>query len=127
MHLLHSVPKLDAEPRQDVALPRVVLCVHARLHLLVLDHAHAKLLPRLGRVERRARAFDLRQQLLPVRERVAQSVKHVFRLEIPQRLELQPLGHVVLQLLHLVLYQHEWALQRIIREARELGEISFLF
>jgi hypothetical protein len=88
VHLLHRVPELDAKAGQDVPLPRVVLCVHARLHLLVIHHAHAKLLLRLRRVERGARALDLRQQLLPERERVAQPVEDVFGFEVPEGLEL---------------------------------------
>ena len=95
VHFLHRIAELDAESRQNVALPRVVLGVHARLHLLVIHDAHAKFLPRLRRVERRARALDLGQELLPKRERVAQAIEYVFRLEVPQRLELQPFGHVV--------------------------------
>lgn len=68
VHLLHRIAELDAEARQNVALPRVVLGVDARLDLLVIHDAHAKLLLRLRRVERRARALDLRQELLPERE-----------------------------------------------------------
>ena len=122
MHLLHRITKLHAEPRENVALPRVVLGVHARLHLLVIDDAHPELLLSLRRVERRARTLDLRQELLPERERVAQPVEHVFRFEVPEGLELQPFGDVVFQLLHLALYECERALQRIVREARELEE-----
>ena len=97
MHLLHRISELDAEATQDVPLPRVVLRVHARLHLLVVDHAHAERLLRLGRVERRTRLLDLRQQLLPVRERVSESVEDVFCLKVPERLELQPFSDVVLE------------------------------
>jgi hypothetical protein len=120
MHLLHRIPKLHAEPRENVALPRVVLGVHARLHLLVIDDAHSKLLLRFRRVERRACALDLRQELLPVCERVAESVEDVFCLEVPQRLELQPFGDVVFQLLYFGLDEHEWSLQRVVGELREL-------
>ena len=126
VHFLHRIAELDAESRQNVALPRVVLGVHARLHLLVIHDAHAKFLLRLRRVERRARTLDLGQELLPQRERVAQAIEHVFRLEVPQRLELQPFGDVVFQLLYFDLYEREWALQRIVRKARELGRVSFL-
>ena len=80
MHFLHRIPKLDAEPGQNIALPRVILGIHARLHLLIIHDAHAKLLLRLRRVERRPCTLDLRQKLLPVRERVPESVEHVFRL-----------------------------------------------
>jgi hypothetical protein len=96
VHFLHRITELDAKPRQNVSLPRVVPCVDPRLDLFVIDHADAKLLLRLRRVERRARALDLRQELLPVRERVAQPVEDVFGLEVPEGLELQPFGHVVL-------------------------------
>lgn len=126
MHLLHRITKLHAEPRENVALPRVVLGVHARLHLLVIDDANPKLLLRLRRVERRARALDLRQELLPIGERVAEAVEDVFCLEVPERLELQPFRDVVFQLLDFGLDEHEWSLQRVISELRELEKrVSF--
>jgi len=61
VHFLHRIAELDAEPGQDITLPRVILCVHARLHLLVIHDAHAEFLLRLRRVERRTRALDLGQ------------------------------------------------------------------
>jgi hypothetical protein len=125
VHLLHRIPKFHAEPREDVALPRVVLGVHARLHLLVINNADPELLLRLRRVERRARALDLRQELLPVRERVAEAVEDVFGLEVPERLELQPFRDVVFQLLDLGLDENEWLLQRVIGELCELGKSQF--
>ena len=126
MHLLHRITKLHAEPRENVALPRVVLGVYARLHLLVIDDANPKLLLRLRRVERRARALDLRQELLPIGERVAEAVEDVFCLEVPERLELQPFRDVVFQLLDFGLDEHEWSLQRVISELRELEKrVSF--
>lgn len=97
MHLLHRIPELDAKTAEDIALPRVILSVDARLHLFVVDHAHAERFLRLGRVERRTRLLDLRQQLLPVRERVSESVEDVFCLKVPERLELQPFSDVVLE------------------------------
>ena len=124
MHLLHRITKLHAEPRENVALPRVVLGVYARLHLLVIDDANPKLLLRLRRVERRARALDLRQELLPIGERVAEAVEDVFCLEVPERLELQPFRDVVFQLLDFGLDEHEWSLQRVIGELRELEKES---
>ena len=126
VHLLHRIAELDAEPGQNIALPRVILGIHARLHLLIVHDAHAKLLLCLRRVERRPCTLDLRQKLLPMRERVPESVEHVFRLEIPQRLELQPLGDVILKLLHFALYERERALQRVIREASELERFRCL-
>ena len=83
MHLLRRIPELHTELRQDDPLPRVVLGVHPRLHLLIIDDAHAKLLLRLHRVERCARALNLRQELLPVCKEVAEAVEHVFCLEVP--------------------------------------------
>ena len=80
MHLLHRVAKLHPEPGQNIALPRVVLGVHARLHLLIIHDTHAEFLLRLRRVKRRPCSLDLRQKLLPMRERVPESVEHVFRL-----------------------------------------------
>ena len=88
MHLLHRIPQFHAEPRENVALPGIVLGVHARLHLLVIDYADPELLLRFRRVEGRARALDLRQELLPIGERVAEAVEDVFCLEVPERLEL---------------------------------------
>jgi hypothetical protein len=55
-----------------------------------------------------------------VRERVPEPVEDVFGLQVPERLELEPFGDVVLQLLYFALYEREWALQRVVREAREL-------
>ena len=55
-----------------------------------------------------------------MRERVAELVEHVFGLEIPERLELQPFGDVVFQLLDLGLDKHEWSLQRIVCDLVEL-------
>ena len=80
MHFLHRIAKLDAKPGQNIALPRVISGVHARLHLLIIHDAHAKFLLRLRRVERRPCTLDLRQKLLPMCERVPESVEHVFRL-----------------------------------------------
>lgn len=79
MHFLHRIAKLDAEPRQYIALPRVILGVHPRLHLLIVHDAHAKFLLRLCRVERRPCTLNLRQKLLPMRERVPESIEYVFR------------------------------------------------
>ena len=107
MHLLHRIAQLDPEPTQNVPLPRVVLGVHPRLHLLVIDDAHAETALRLRRVERRARFFDFGEELLPVCERVAEAVEDVFGFEIPKGLELQPFGDVVFQLLDLEFDERE--------------------
>ena len=88
--------------------------------LLIIDDAYTELLLRLRRVECRARALDLSQKLLPVCERIAEAVEHVFYLEVPQRLELRPFGDVVLQVLYIGLYEHEWSLQRVVGELGEL-------
>lgn len=80
VHLLHRIAKLHAEPAENIALPRVVFGVHARLDLLVVDNAHAKRLLRVRCVKCRPRLFDLGQQLLPIRERVAQAVEDIFGL-----------------------------------------------
>lgn len=124
VHLLHRVPELDAEAGEDVALPRVVLGVHARLHLLVVDDADPKGLLRLGRVERRARLLDLCEKLLPVRERVAEPVEDVFGLEVPERLELEPLGNVVFERLDLRLDERERLLEGCVGESCKLCAMS---
>ena len=80
MHFFHRIAKLDAEPGQNIPLQRVILGVHARLHLLIIHDTDAKFLMRLRRVEGRSCTLDLGQELLPVRERVSKSVEHVFRL-----------------------------------------------
>lgn len=126
MHLLHRVAQLDAEPAQNIALPRIVLGIHAGLHLLIVDNTDAERLLCVRRVECRARLLDLREQLLPVRERVAQAVEHEFGLEVPERLELQPFCDVLLELLHLALDQRERTLQRRVVKVCELGDASGL-
>ena len=121
MHLLHRVAELDTEATQDVALPGVVLGVDARLHLLVVDDAHAERLLRLRSVERGTRLLDLRKELLPMSEIFAETIKDVFRLQIPQRLELQPLRDVLLQFLYFVLNQIEGTLESGVREMCQLN------
>lgn len=59
MHLLHRIAQFDSESTENIALPRVVLGVDSRLHLLVVDDAHAKRFLGIGRVERRPRFLDL--------------------------------------------------------------------
>lgn len=95
MHLLHLVTQLRTEPHQDIALPRIVLRVHTRLHLFVFDDTErTERTCGLRRVERRARLLYFSQELLPGREVVPQATEDVFRFEIPKRLELQPFVHV---------------------------------
>lgn len=120
MHLLHRHTQLSSEPVHNIPLPRIVLGIDPRLDLLVVDDAHPEALLGLRSIERRASFLDLCEQLLPVRERVSEAVEHVFCFKIPERLELQPLGDVVLQLLDLVLDQREWTLKGIIRKPRQL-------
>ena len=120
VHLLHRYAQLGPKSVHDIPLPRVVLGVNPRLDLLVVDDAHAEALLRLRCVERRTCFLDLCEELLPVRERVSEPIEHVFGLEIPEGLELQPLGDVVLELLDLVLDQRERPLEGIIRKPRQL-------
>ena len=124
VHLFHRNAQLCAEPVHDIPLPRVVLGVHPRLDLFVVDDAHPEALLRLRRVERRPGLLDLGEQLLPVRERVSEAVEHVFGFEVPERLELQPLGHVLLQLLDLVLDQRKWMLEGVIGKPCKLRDVS---
>jgi len=120
VHLLHRYAQLRPKPVHDIPLPRVVLGIDPRLDLLVVDDAHAEALLRLRGVERRTSFLDLCEELLPVRERVSESIEHVFGLEIPEGLKLQPLGDVVLELLDLVLDQRERPLEGIIRKPCQL-------
>jgi len=120
MHLLHRYAQLSPEPIHNIPLPCIVLSINPRLYLLVVDDAHPEALLRLGSVERRASFLDFCEQLLPIRERVSEAVEDVFGFEIPERLELQPLGDVVLELLDLVLDQRERVLEGIIRKPCEL-------
>ena len=124
VHLLHRHAQLRSKPVHDIPLPRVVLRVHPRLDLFVIDDTYPEALLGLGSVERRPSFLDLRQELLPVRERVSEAVEHVFGFEIPERLELQPLGDVLLQLLDLVLDQPKRVLEGIIRKPCKLRDVS---
>ena len=95
MHLLHGHAQLGSEPVHNIPLPRIVLGIDPRLDLLVVDDAHPEALLRLRGVERRSSLLDLRQELLPVRERIPETIEHVFGFKVPEGLELQPLGDVV--------------------------------
>ena len=96
MHLLHGVSKLDAKSTENVPLPRVVFRIDSGLHLLVVNHADAKGFLRLGGIKRRSCPFDFGEQLLPIAQRVTQSIEDIFGFEIPEGLELQPLGDILL-------------------------------
>jgi hypothetical protein len=120
MHLLHRIPQLHPEPTQDIPLPRIILCVHSRLHLLVINHAHPKRLLRLGCIECRAGFLDLCEELLPVCEILAEAVEDVFGFEVPKGLELEPFGDVVSEVLDFDLDQGEWSLEGIVRETGQL-------
>ena len=103
VHLLHCITKLNTEPAQDIALPSIILGIHACLHLLIVNHTNTEVFLGLRSVEGRSSFLDLSKQLLPAGERIAESVENVFGFEVPQGLELQPLRDIVLQLLHFVL------------------------
>lgn len=60
MHLLHRIAQLDAEPAQNIPLPRIILGIDPRLDLLVIDNAHTKRLLSVRGVECRPRLLDLR-------------------------------------------------------------------
>jgi hypothetical protein len=122
MNLLHRHAQLSSEPVHNIPLPRIILGINPRLDLFVVDYTHAEALLRLRSVERRPSLLDLSEQLLPIRKRVAEAVEHVFGFEIPEGLELQPLGYVLLKLLDLVLDQRKRMLEGIIREPRKLWE-----
>lgn len=110
MHFLHRVAQLDTKPTQNVPLPRIILGVHPRLHLFVINDADAKTALRLRRIKRRARFLNLGEELLPVRKRVSKSIEDVLGFEVPERLELQPFGDVVFQLLDLEFDEGKWTL-----------------
>lgn len=107
MHLLHLVREFHSEPLQDVPLPRVVLGVHSRLDLLVIDYANSKATLCVRVVKGLSCALDLDQQLLPVCERITQARKDVLGFEIPKRLELEPLRNVFFHLLNFCFYEIE--------------------
>lgn len=67
MHVLHSVPELHTEATENISLPSVILRIHARLYLLIVNNACTERALRLGCIECRSRLLDLRKQLLPVR------------------------------------------------------------
>jgi hypothetical protein len=74
----------------------------------------------LRSVKSRAGALDFREELLPIGEGVSESVEHVFGFEIPERLELKPLGDVVRKLLDLILYHAECSFKFSIGKVGEL-------
>jgi hypothetical protein len=55
MHLLHAILQLHPKPTQNIMLPRIILGVHPRLHLLVINRT---LRTHLGRIERGAGFLD---------------------------------------------------------------------
>ena len=83
VHLLHCVTQFHPKSTKDIPLPRVILGIDPRLHLLIVNDTYAKRLLSVGRIERRPGLLDLGQQLLPIRQRVAKSIEHVFGLEVP--------------------------------------------
>ena len=95
MHLLHRVAEFDTKTTENVALPSIVLGIHSRLYLLVVDDANPKRPLRLRRVERRPRLLNLRKKLLPMRKGVSETIKDIFCFEVPERLELEPFRDVV--------------------------------
>jgi len=60
VHLLHGISKFDTESTKDVALPCVVLRIHARLDLFVVNNADHKGLLRLGGVKGSSGLLNLR-------------------------------------------------------------------
>lgn len=112
VHLLHGISELDTEATQDVSLPGVVLSVHPRLHLLIIDDTNSKGLLGFRGIERRTGFLNFGKELLPVSEVVTKPIEDVFRFEVPQRLELQPLGDVFLELLYLALDERKRPFQR---------------
>lgn len=117
MHLLDRNAQLAPETTQNLLLPRVVLGVHARLHLLIVHHCRSEPLLRRGGVERRSCLLDLRQELLPVAQSIPQPRKHMLGLEVPERLEAEPFGDVLSQLMYLAFDQREGSCQRFIAKA----------
>ena len=51
VHLLHGISKFDTEPTENVALPCVVLRVHARLDLFVVNDTDYEGLLSIGGVK----------------------------------------------------------------------------
>jgi hypothetical protein len=120
MHLLHGISKLDAEPAQYIPLPRIVLGVDLRLDLFIINYADSKRALSVRVIERRSSLLDLGKQLLPIGQRVTQSIEDIFRLQVPQRLKLEPFSHIVFHLLDLGLDQCERSFERPVAKASEL-------
>lgn len=122
IHLPHNTPQPLPKPPQHIPLPRIILRIHPTLHLLIIHHTHRpEPLLRLRIIKRPPpRLLDFREKLLPGRERVAQSGEDGFGLEIPERLELEPFGHVCLDEEDFGLDQGKRSRQRI---RRKLGEL----
>ena len=62
VEVAHLVAEHASEATEDVAVQRVVLETHLRLHLAVLDADRSELRERLGRVERLARRPEARHR-----------------------------------------------------------------
>ena len=108
MHLLHGIPQLHPKPTQNILLPRIILGIHLRLHLLVINRTHSERILDVSNVER---AF-----LLPVCEIFAEAVEDVVGFEIPEGLELEPFADVVSEMLHFDFDQGKRTLESIVGE-----------
>lgn len=126
MHLLHRITQLHAKPAQNIPLPCIILRVHPRLHLLVIDHADAERFLCFGGIECRASLLDLGEQLLPVCEGVSEAVEDVFGLEVPEGLELEPFIDVVAELLDFGLHKGERPGESVIGELCDLATETIL-
>ena len=79
--------------------PRIIFRIHPCLHLLINNNTHPKRFLGIRCIKRRLRFLHFCKKLPPVRERVPEAVEHVFRLEIPEGLKLEPFADVVFDLL----------------------------
>lgn len=120
VRLLHPDAELAAKAAEDVALPGVVLGVDLALDLLVVYDGDAERPLRLRVVEGRASLADLEEELLPRGEGVAQLAVDVLRLEVPKRLELEPLVDVDADLAELIFDEGERPFEGAVEELAEL-------
>jgi len=88
--------------------------------MFIVDHAHTKATLGVRVVKRLSCAFDFGQELLPVGERVSESSKDVFSFKVPERLELEPFGDIIFDLLYLGLDQVERSNESGLVQVRQL-------
>ena len=84
----HTVAKTTGKLDQNLVLPLVVLCVDLGLNLIIVNGEVTKFATDLLCVECRSVLAEILQELQPSWEWFSESIIDLFRLKIPERLEL---------------------------------------